>query len=67
MTTLRENRLQKRFTGFLVTVGLLLVGLLFGNPDSFVVYAQMLAGAYSVYLGGQSWTDWQKAKNGSSA
>ncbi len=63
MTTLREKRLRKRFTGFLVTVGLLLIGLLFGNPNLFVVYAQMLAGAYAAYLGGQSWTDWQKAKN----
>ena len=47
-----------------MTVGLLLFALLFGNPTLFVTFAQMLAGVYSVYLGGQSWTDWQKVKDG---
>ena len=64
---LKEKRLRKRFTGFLVYDGLLLVGLLFGNPELFVVYAQMLTGGYALYLGGQTATDWQKAKNGNSA
>ena len=63
MTTLREKRLQKRFTGFLVCSGLLFIGLFVASPTLYSTYAQMIAGVYAAYLGGQSWTDWQKAKN----
>ncbi len=64
MTTLREKRLRKRFAAFLVCSGLLYAGLFAADPAAFATYAQMIAGVFSVYLGGQSATDWQKAKNG---
>jgi len=60
----QEKRLQKRFTGFLVCSGLLFAGLFVADPSQFGTYSQMIAGAYAVYLGGQSWTDHTKAKNG---
>ncbi|HEB28519.1 MAG TPA: hypothetical protein ENI05_12235 [Porticoccus sp.] len=67
MTTLREKRLQKRFTGFLWSSGLIFVGLFFAKPEIYPIFSMMISGAYAAYLGGQSWTDWQKAKNGNNA
>ena len=60
----QEKRLQKRFTGFLVCSGLLLAGLFVADPSQFGTYSQMIAAVYGVYLGGQSATDYAKAKNG---
>ena len=57
----------KRFASFLVVTVLLTVGLFWGQAANYVVFAQTLGLAYAVYLGGQSATDWQKAKNGNSA
>ena len=57
----------KRYSSFLVVAGLLTVGLFWGQAALYVVFAQTLGLAYAVYLGGQSATDWQKAKNGNSA
>ncbi len=54
----------KRFAGFLVVAGLLTVGLFLGQAASYVIFAQTLGLAYAVYLGGQSATDYVKAKNG---
>lgn len=54
----------KRFASFLVVTVLLTVGLFWGQAANYVVFAQTLGLAYAVYLGGQSATDWQKAKNG---
>ena len=57
----------KRFASFLVVTVLLTVGLFWGQAANYVVFAQTLGLAYAVYLGGQSATDWQKAKNGNNA
>ncbi len=67
MTTLREKRLRKRFAAFLVCSGLLYVGLFAADPATFDTYAKMIAAIFGAYLGGQSATDWQKAKNGNTA
>jgi len=59
-----NGTISKRFTSFLVVSALLTVGLFWGQATSYVIFAQTLGLAYAVYLGGQSATDWQKAKNG---
>ena len=64
----KEKRLRKRFTGFLVCSGLLLVGLFAAESVAvFEIFAKMVTGLYMLYLGGQTATDWQKAKNGNGA
>lgn len=64
MTTLIESRLQKRFTGFLVCAGLLFASLFFAPPVAFDMFAKMLVALYTLYLGGQTATDWKKAAVG---
>ena len=65
MTTLKEKRLHKRFMGFLVCAGLLFAGLFMAEPVTvFETFAKMVTALYMLYLGGQTTTDWQKAKNG---
>ncbi len=54
----------KRFAGFLIAVALLCLGFFAGDPETFPGFAMSLSGMYGLYLGGQSATDWQKAKNG---
>lgn len=62
------DRVYKRYRAFQTTCGLLVVG--FGlavwqsEPAIFSTFSQILGGAYAFYLGGQSATDWVKAKNG---
>ena len=56
--------IRKRFIGFLVVSVLLTIGLFWGQAASYIVFAQTLGLAYAVYLGGQSTTDYVKAKNG---
>ena len=48
---------RKRFTGFIITVILLFLGLLFADPDSFPSFAGAIGIVYAAYLGGQSYTD----------
>ena len=59
----QKKRLRKRFTGFLVCSALLFAGLFVAGAN-FDVFAKMVTGLYMLYLGGQTATDWQKAKNG---
>ncbi len=66
MPDLQEKRLQKRFAGFLISYGLIFGGLFAAPPDVYSIYAMMVSGIYAAYLGGQSLTDWQKAKNSGS-
>lgn len=61
MTTPREKRLQKRFAAFLVCAGLLFASLFFAPAPAFDMFAKMLVGLYTLYLGGQTATDWKKA------
>jgi len=61
MTTAKEKRLQKRFAAFLVCAGLLFASLFFAPPLAFDTFAKMLVGLYTLYLGGQTATDWKKA------
>ncbi len=63
MTTLKEKRLRKRFTAFLVCAGLLYAGLFVAVGPTFVHFSQMVVALYTLYLGGQTATDWVKAKN----
>jgi hypothetical protein len=60
MTTPKESRLRKRFTGFLVCAGLLYAGLFTTQGETFVTFAQMVVALYTLYLGGQTATDWKK-------
>jgi len=58
------NRYQgRRFAGFCITAGLLMAGLYF-SPEHYGQFANVLGLVYSVYLGGQSVTDWKTAANG---
>lgn len=54
----------KRFRSLIFISLLLTIAYYLGDPASFGAYATTLGGIYSVYLAGQSATDWQKAKNG---
>lgn len=67
MTTHKENRLQKRFTAFLACAGLLFAALFAAEGQTFVTFAQMVVALYTLYLGGQTATDYIKAKNGNTA
>ena len=62
------NYQGKRFVAFLVTGGLILVGLVialsFANSAVFGEFAMYTSGAYGVYCAGQSVTDNTKAKAG---
>ena len=53
----------KRFAGFLVAVFLVAAGYAFVESGSFASFANTVGLLYSVYLGGQSWTDSVKAKS----
>ena len=64
MTTTKERRLRKRFAAFLVCAGLLYAGLFAAVGPTFVHFSQMVVALYTLYLGGQTATDWVKAKNG---
>ncbi len=57
------KRLHKRFTAFLVCALLLYAALFTVSGDTFVTFAQMVVALYTLYLGGQSATDYAKAKN----
>jgi len=52
-------RLRKRFIGFLVCAALLFASL-FVAGDNFGGFSQMLVALYTLYLGGQTATDWKK-------
>lgn len=62
MTSLKEKRLRKRFSCFLVCSGLLYLGLFTADPEIYPIYAMMVSGAFSIYLGGQSATDYAREK-----
>ena len=49
----------KRFGGFLVVSGLLTAGFFWGEPLAFASFATTLGLLYTVYVGGQSATDWK--------
>lgn len=53
----------RRFAAFLISSALLVVGLLIAE-EKFANYATALTTLYIFYLGGQSATDYVKAKNG---
>lgn len=59
-----DKKMHKRFAGFCITSALLTGGAIVISPDVFPGIAQLLAATYVVYLGGQSATDYVKAKNG---
>ena len=59
-----DKKVHKRFLGFCITSGLLIIGALSVDASVFPVFAQMVSASYVVYLGGQSATDYVKAKNG---
>ena len=54
----------KRFWALIFVALLLTLAFFFGPAASYGAFATSLAGAYAVYCGGQSATDYQKAKNG---
>ena len=58
------TKVHKRFTCFLVALGTLALGFAMGSAESFPSYAGAITGLYTMYLGGQSATDYVKAKNG---
>ena len=64
MTVSTGNRLQKRFAGFLVCAGLLFASLFFAPTAAFDMFAKMLVALYTLYLGGQTATDWKAAGPG---
>ena len=66
MTTTKERRLRKRFSAFLITAALLFAGL-FMADGNFDTYSKMLIALAGLYLGGQTATDYVKAKNGQQA
>ena len=51
--------MRKRFAGFLVCAGLLFASLFFAPPLSFDMFAKMIVALYTLYLGGQTATDWK--------
>lgn len=59
---------EKRFTGFLLTASMLFVGFLAANAlgiaEQYGQFAMWVSGVYGAFLGGQSATDYVKAKNG---
>ena len=61
MTGFKEGRLRKRFAAFLVCAVLLFASLFFAPAAAFDTFAKMLVGLYTLYLGGQTATDWKKA------
>ncbi len=54
----------RRFLGFVLSMVALCAGFFVGDPEIFGAFSMALSGMYGLYLGGQSATDWQKAKNG---
>lgn len=54
----------RRFLSLLLTTGLLTLAYFLGRPEIFGAYSTALGGMYSVYLIGQSATNWAKTKNG---
>jgi len=59
-----EKYQGRRFLSLLLTTGLLTLAFFFGKPEVFGAYSTALGGMYSVYLIGQSATNWAKTKNG---
>jgi len=52
------TRFRKRFIAFLVCAVMLFAGL-FVAGDNFGGFSQMLVALYTLYLGGQTATDWK--------
>ncbi len=69
MITIKSNgKIEKRFTGFLLTISMLFTGFLVANfldiTKEYGQFAMWISGVYGAFLGGQSATDYVKAKNG---
>lgn len=58
------NRVHKRFTAFLLSLGALTLIALIGKPEIYGIFAGAVSGCLTLYVGGQSGTDYVKAKNG---
>ena len=54
----------RRFRSLIFVALLLTVAFYAGNPETFGAYSTALGAMYTVYLAGQSATNWQKTKNG---
>jgi len=52
--------MRKRFAGFLVCAVMLFGALFFAPVPVFDTFAKMLVGLYTLYLGGQTATDWKE-------
>lgn len=50
----------RRFAAFLTTAMLLMAGLVLGPIESYAAFSTAVGLAFSVYVGGQSVTDWKK-------
>ena len=56
----------KRFAGFILTMGCLMVGVMLAPVESFAIFSQTIGIVYGLYLAGQSATDHKTiAVNGS--
>ena len=51
----------KRFAGLLICVVILLIGYVWGPPESFGAFAGALGTIYGAYAIGQSATDWKES------
>ena len=49
----------KRFAGMILSSGLVGVGFFIGAPENFATFATTIGLLYTVYVGGQSATDWK--------
>lgn len=54
----------RRFRSLIFVAVLLTMGFYLGDPAVFGAYSTGLGAMYTVYLAGQTATNWQKAKNG---
>lgn len=54
-----RHYLGKRFAAFLLCVGAVTVGFFAGPVEAFSTFATTIGLLYTVYLGGQSATDWK--------
>lgn len=50
----------RRFAAFISICGLLFTGFLVGPAETFGTFATTIGIAFSVYVGGQSATDWKE-------
>lgn len=64
---MRGRYAGKRFVGMVLVVGALTAGFFFGPAEAFPSFATSIGLLYTVYVGGQTTTDWKNGTHSSTA